>query len=132
MRKAALTVFTFILLAPVLAQKKPLDHSVYDSWQSLGERTISSDGRWIAYSINAQEGDNLLVVRSADSSYYKEIPRGYGAIITNDNQYLVCKIRAPFADTREARIKRKDRTICLKIHWRLFGWEKTVSGKRKE
>lgn len=107
MRKAALTVFTFILLAPVLAQKKPLDHSVYDSWQSLGERTISSDGRWIAYSINAQEGDNLLVVRSADSSYYKEIPRGYGAIITNDNQYLVCKIRAPFADTREARIKKK-------------------------
>lgn len=107
MRKVALTVFSLFMLTALLAQKKPLDHTVYDSWESLGERTISADGRWIAYSINTQEGDNNLVVRSADSSFYKVIPRGFSAIITADNQYLVCRIRAPFADTREARIKKK-------------------------
>lgn len=107
MRNLLLTVGSFFCLATAQAQKKPLDHSVYDSWQSIGERSVSNDGRWISYSINVQEGDNLLVVRNADSSYYREIPRGYGAVITEDNKFLICRIRPPYADTREARIKKK-------------------------
>ena len=107
MRKIASTVLSFLVATTLFAQKKPLDHAVYDSWESLGERIISDDGRWIAYSVNRQEGDNHLVVRSADSSFYKIIPRGFGAVITNDNQFLICRIRAPYADTREARIKKK-------------------------
>lgn len=106
MRKAILVLLMLGSLS-LHAQKKPLDHSVYDSWESIGERTISPDGQWIAFSINVQEGDNRLIVRSADSSYYKEIPRGYSATITADNQFLICRIRAPYADTREARIKKK-------------------------
>ena len=42
----------------VSAQKKPLDHSVYDSWQRIGERMISNDGKWVVYTIDPQEGDN--------------------------------------------------------------------------
>ena len=49
----------------VYGQKKPLDHSVYDSWQSVGERMISNNGKWVLYSINPQEGDNQLVIQSA-------------------------------------------------------------------
>lgn len=41
-------------------QKKPLDHSVYDSWQNIGARKISNDGKWIAYSVDAQEGNSNL------------------------------------------------------------------------
>ena len=48
---------TLLLSFTILfAQKKPLDHSVYDGWQSIGERMISNDGRWVVYTINAQEG----------------------------------------------------------------------------
>ena len=56
-----------------VAQKKPLDHSVYDSWQSVGQKLISNDGKWVAYTIDPQEGDNELVIQStaADSSYKK-------------------------------------------------------------
>lgn len=107
MRKVVLALGALACFSQVMGQKKPLDHSVYDSWESIGERTISNDGQWIAYSVNQQEGDNRLVVRSADSSYYKVIPRGFGAVITEDNKFLICRIRAPYADTREARIKKK-------------------------
>jgi dipeptidyl aminopeptidase/acylaminoacyl peptidase len=89
------------------AQKKPLDHTVYDSWQSIGEKVISNDGKWVVYSINPQEGDNELVIRSADASYTKSIPRGYNAIITEDSRYLICKIKPLYKDTREAKIKKK-------------------------
>lgn len=89
------------------AQKKVLDHAVYDSWQSLGERKISSDGIWIMYGIDVQEGDGTLVLQKKDSSFQQSFPRGYGASFTEDNRHLIFKIKAPFADTRAAKIKKK-------------------------
>jgi dipeptidyl aminopeptidase/acylaminoacyl peptidase len=99
------SVFTFQYSS---AQKKALDHTVYDNWQSIGERMISNDGKWVVYSINIQEGDNELVIQSTDSLENKNIfPRGYNAVITEDSRYAVFKIRPFFKDTRDARIKKK-------------------------
>lgn len=89
------------------AQKKVLDHTVYDSWQSLGERFISNNGQFVVYSVNVQEGDNLLVIQQADGTPLVQIPRGYNAAITEDSRYVICKIKPLFKDTRDARIKKK-------------------------
>src|SRR5258706_9811281 len=86
----------------LLAQKKPLDHSVYNSWQSIGERMISNDGRWVVYTIDVQEGDNKLVIQSSDAKYKKEVPRGYSALITEDSRFVIFRIKPFFSDTREA------------------------------
>src|SRR5678815_3784467 len=42
---------------------------VYDGWQSIGERMISNNGKWVVYAINPQEGDNELVIQSSDVQY---------------------------------------------------------------
>src|SRR6187431_1668390 len=97
-------LFTFNFL---LAQKKPLDHTVYDSWQSIGERMISNDGKWVVYTINVQEGDNELVIQASDAKYKKSIPRGYNAVISEDSRFAIFKIKPFYRDTREARIKKK-------------------------
>ena len=91
------------------AQKKPLDHSVYDSWQSIGQKLISNDGKWIVYTVDPQEGDNELVIQStvSDVGYKKTIARGYNALITEDSRYLIFRIKPFFKETREARIKKK-------------------------
>ena len=34
------------------AQNKPLDHDVYDSWQSVGNIKMSDDGRVIVWTVN--------------------------------------------------------------------------------
>jgi dipeptidyl aminopeptidase/acylaminoacyl peptidase len=92
----------------LVAQKKPLDHSVYDNWQSIGERMISNDGKWVVYTITPQEGDADLFIQSTDGSdYKKQIPRGYSAVITEDSRYVVFKIKPGYKETREARIKKK-------------------------
>ncbi len=101
-----LPVFLVVTIVS-FAQKKPLDHSVYDSWQSIGERMISNDGKWVVYSVNVQEGDNELVIQSTDAKYKKTIPRGYSAVITEDSRYAVFKIKPLYKDTRDARIKKK-------------------------
>ena len=91
----------------VSAQKKPLTHAVYDGWQSINERYISNNGKWVVYTITPQEGDATLVIQSTNNTYRKEIPRGYGAAITEDSRFVICKIRPLFSDTREAKIKKK-------------------------
>lgn len=101
---------SLFLLFPLclLAQKKPLDHTVYDGWQSIGERMISDNGKWVVYTVTPQEGDASLFIQATNGSVYKkEIARGYNAIITEDNRYAVFKVKPRYKDTREARIKKK-------------------------
>ncbi len=106
MRYYLLSAFVLICTCAA-AQKKPLDHTVYDGWQNIGERLISNNGKFVVYTVNPQEGDGQLVVQSIETQQKKEIPRGYNAIITEDSRYLVFKIKPAFADTRQAKIKKK-------------------------
>ncbi|MDP4262334.1 MAG: prolyl oligopeptidase family serine peptidase [Bacteroidota bacterium] len=105
--RTSLLLLTFFISPILFAQKKPLDHSVYDSWQSIGEKMISNDGKWVVYTINVQEGDNELVIQSADAKYKKTVPRGYNAVITEDSRFVIFKIKPFYKDLREARIKKK-------------------------
>lgn len=102
-----LLFLSIIFSVSLVAQKIPLDHSVYDSWQHIGEKLISNDGKWIVYTIEPQQGDADLVIRSSDGSFTKTISRGYTALITEDSRFLVCRVKAPYQDIREARIKKK-------------------------
>ncbi|MFY7839510.1 MAG: S9 family peptidase, partial [Lacibacter sp.] len=106
MRKILLVMLSAFPLA-LLAQKKPLDHSVYDRWQSVQSSQISNDGKWVVYQVSPQEGDADLIIQSHDGAYKKVIARGYGSVITNDSRYVIFKIRPLFKDTRDARIKKK-------------------------
>ena len=92
MRTSILVVFLLFTFSFLIAQKKPLDHWVYDGWQSIGERMISNDGKWVVYAINVQEGDNELVIQSSDASYKKTVPRGYNATISEDSRFAIFKI----------------------------------------
>lgn len=107
MKNVLLPVAILLCATLSFAQKKPLDHSVYDGWQHIGERMISNDGKWVVYTIDPQEGDNELVIQSSDAKYKKTVPRGYTAVITEDSRYVVFKIKPLYKDTREAKIKKK-------------------------
>lgn len=109
MTKSTLLLLGITLFPAVsFSQKKPLDHSVYDSWQNIGERLISNNGACVVYTINVQEGDGSLVIQqTANGEKLLELPRGAGASITSDNAFVLFKIKPPFKETREARIKKK-------------------------
>lgn len=107
MRKSQLLPICILLCCAVQAQKKVLDHSVYDGWQSIGESSISNNGQWVVYAVTPQQGDGELVIQSVDGSYKKVIPRGYRDSITEDSRFVVFKIKPPYQQTRQARIKKK-------------------------
>ncbi|MBQ1936924.1 MAG: prolyl oligopeptidase family serine peptidase [Bacteroidales bacterium] len=95
------------VVAELSAQKKPLDHDAYDSWQSVQSLSLSNDGKILAYSVNPQEGDGELIVRNLESGSELVIPRGTAFSMPEDASYAVCTIKAPFAQTRQAKIDKK-------------------------
>lgn len=102
-------ILTWLFLAPayLFAQKKTLDHTVYDSWQSIGEQVISNNGKWVAYTVTPQEGDAVLYVRQAGGAFKAQVPRGSNPLITEDSRFLVFRIRPTYKSLREARIKKR-------------------------
>lgn len=105
--KYVLLVALFAIAYPLAAQKKVLDHSVYDGWQSIAERLISNNGQFVVYTVTPQEGDAELVVHNTANNGKTQIARGYNAVITEDSRFVICRIKPRFADTRQAKIKKK-------------------------
>lgn len=90
----------------ISAQKKPLDHSVYDSWKSIANMQVSKQGNIISYEIQPQEGDGQLVLERRKSDRKINIDRAFNAVITPDENYAICLIKPFFQDTRKAKIKK--------------------------
>jgi dipeptidyl aminopeptidase/acylaminoacyl peptidase len=107
MKKLLLLFFIGATTQLIAQNKKPLTHDVYDGWKSVGERMISNDGKYAVYAINPQEGDGELTIHNLTTQTKKTIVRGYSAVITQDNRYVVFKIKPVFQETRQARIKKK-------------------------
>lgn len=89
------------------AQKKPLDHSVYDTWQSAGAINLSNNGKILSYQISEQEGDSRLIVRNLSTNNEITVERGTAFKMAEDASYAVCTIKAPYKETRQAKIDKK-------------------------
>ncbi len=105
--KYGLLFASMSLISGVYAQKKPLDHSVYDSWKSISQAGISKSGNLIIYSISPQEGDVLTEVKNNKNQVVLSIPRGTDIRLTDNEQFLFASIKPFFQDVRQARIKKK-------------------------
>ncbi len=59
------------------AGKKAITQDTYDEWRSIQGATLSSDGKWAAYTLTPVVGDGELVVRSTGTATEYRAPRGY-------------------------------------------------------
>lgn len=100
-----LSLVTYAQQQPL--SKPPLNHSVYDSWESIGTKAISNNGQWIVYTITPQEGDARLLIYDNKTRRSMEVPRGSKPVITADNGYVIFSIEPLFKALRQAKIKKK-------------------------
>ena len=96
------------------AQKKAMDHDVYDSWQSVSDILKSDDGNVLVWNVNPQEGDGTLYVRNMTpqrkgrpSCREISIPRGSQASLDPKGKWLYLRIKPQFAKTRQEKIDKK-------------------------
>ncbi|WP_241330294.1 S9 family peptidase [Chryseobacterium arthrosphaerae] len=113
--KLKCTVFILLIITCwMYGQKKPLDHSVYDSWQNIGTRKISNDGKWIAYSVDAQEGNDNLFLYSVKNKTSKTFPRATKVNFTNDSRFAVFQIRPQYKDIKAVKDKKLKKSKLTK------------------
>ena len=76
---------------PAAAQdeKRPLDHSDYDLWHTIGQRAISRDGSWVMYSVRDGKNRSTLKIRDTSSKKEYSIPHAASARFTFDGNRAV-------------------------------------------
>ena len=89
------------------AQKKTLDHYVYDQWQSIKDVILSNDGNWMSYTVVPQEGDGILYIKQFKTNQVFTIDRGTQSKFTENNRFLIAKIKPTFNETRQAKVGKK-------------------------
>jgi dienelactone hydrolase len=89
------------------AQKKPLDHSVYDQWQSISSTAITKNGQHLFYLVGVQEGDAHLYIKDQKNVLLGQLERASAPRFSNDEQFVLATIKPFYAQTREARIQKK-------------------------
>ncbi|MCX3265209.1 prolyl oligopeptidase family serine peptidase [Pedobacter agri] len=102
-----LTIILFFVVSFAYAQKKPLDHTVYDAWETVGTKQLSNNGAWAMYSVTQQEGDAQLYITNLKTNAKLNIPRGMNSQFSNDSKFAVFNIRPFNKDLRQAKIKKK-------------------------
>jgi len=107
MKRIVYSIFLVLLSISSQAQKKPLDHTVYDQWQSIRDVLLSNDGNWMSYTVAPQEGDNILYIKHLKTNQSFNIDRGAQAKFTENNAFLIAKIKPKFDETRKAKIAKK-------------------------
>jgi len=87
-------------------QKQPLSHSVYDSWESLGQSIISDNGTWAACLVNPQQGDGLLWLFNLQSGARDAVPRGNAPAFSPESRYVAYQVQPAYEDVRQAKKKK--------------------------
>ena len=80
------------------AQKKPLDHTVYDAWETVSQKQISKNGNWLQYTVRPQEGDVNLFLQAIHQNNAIHIPRAAVANFTNTDKFAVGVIKPFYKD----------------------------------
>lgn len=106
-KKAMYAAAIALLTTSVDAQKKPLDLTVFDEWQSIGMKELSNNGSWVAYQVNAQESDNTLNFFGLKTDKNLSFHRGEQSVFTADSKFAIFKIKPFYKDLKLVRIKKK-------------------------
>ncbi|MGD1891169.1 MAG: prolyl oligopeptidase family serine peptidase [Cyclobacteriaceae bacterium] len=89
------------------AQKKPLDHDVYDSWKDIESAEISGNGQYVLYGVNPAKGDGTLYLYNTNQGEPIQYARGTKPSFSYDSRFLVFQVAAPYDSVRQMKLADK-------------------------
>jgi dipeptidyl aminopeptidase/acylaminoacyl peptidase len=102
--------FVLILVgSSIFAQKKTLDHTVYNDWKSLKNSIVSDNGRYISYEITPHRGDGYLYLYDKESSNLYSFFRAKDAQFSKESDFFAFKRTAGFDTLRTCELKKIDK-----------------------
>jgi len=132
--KKQLLVFIFLTVcctpAWLSAQtvKKPLTPAVYDNWKSIEASTLSNNGRYAAYEVNAQQGDGRLNFYDLQTNKHDSVNHAGGILFSPNSNFFLARVKMSYADQRKKKLAKKDKEIKDTLLLHVFdGKEKKFS-----
>lgn len=105
-----LILFLFIgTVTFISAQKKVIDHTVYNDWKKIESQIISNDGNYISYIIKPHRGDGYLYIYNQKTTKLDSIPRGVKHQFSGNSNFLVFKITPGFDTLRKCELDKVDK-----------------------
>lgn len=100
-------IFFFAVLSTQAQQKRALTHFDYDGWETVSSDKISSNGKWVGFEVNPQDGDGRLeIVNHNDAQNRFVIPRANKMSFSHDNGFAVGRIVAEKDATKSLKLKK--------------------------
>jgi dipeptidyl aminopeptidase/acylaminoacyl peptidase len=128
------TLLFFLLYIPLSlsGQKIPLDNNVYDGWKSLSSQLLSEDGKWVAYSINPQQGDGWLYIYNVATGVKDSVARGVKPAFSPDSKYIVYQVIPSYSETRQGKKKKlkEDKMPKNNLEIRLLSDKEIIKASR--
>ena len=103
------TFFTLTLILSsllVFSQKKILDHSDLEIWNTVENESIAPDGTHIVYALQKGEQDQTLKLKTSQGNQVFEYTRGLKGQFTYDSKFILFTIK-PYTDSITALKQRK-------------------------
>src|SRR5258708_11783407 len=92
---------------PSAVQKKPLTHSVYDSWKEITYKSLTPDGNFASFIVNPQDGDGKVIFYNLNTAAQDSIKRADNILLTFDSHFAVFKIKPQQKLVKELRRQKK-------------------------
>jgi dipeptidyl aminopeptidase/acylaminoacyl peptidase len=105
-KRITLSLIIGLLAIATFSQKPPLDHSVYDGWKSISTTTVSTDGKWVSYIINPQQGDGWIYLYNTETGKSDSTACGSKPSFSAGIKYFVYQINPSYDETRAAKKKK--------------------------
>jgi hypothetical protein len=74
---------------------KPISLEDYPRFKRIAGASISSDGKWMFYTVTPNEGDGTLFIKAFDSSTSYEIPRGTNPAFSDNARWVAYFVTPP-------------------------------------
>ena len=81
--------------APMRGDKKVLTIDDYAKWRSIGQTSISPDGRWVTYAFSRREVDDSLFIKEIDGGDPALVVRGSNPEFSKDSRWVAYYINPP-------------------------------------
>jgi dipeptidyl aminopeptidase/acylaminoacyl peptidase len=91
--------------------KKPLSHTVYDSWKEINYKALTPDGSFAAFTVNPQDGDGKVIFYNLKTNAQDSVKRAADIALTYDSRYAIFKIKPQqklVKDLRRLKKKKED------------------------
>ncbi|MEM9391816.1 MAG: hypothetical protein AAGA02_15165, partial [Bacteroidota bacterium] len=100
-----------LLSTYTFAQKRPMEHTDFDTWNRIRNEKISVDGKYVVYHLAPGKGDQTMKVTSVTGNGLLSIPRAENSTITYNSKHIIFHIK-PALDSlnkmRRNKVKKKD------------------------